>query len=411
MMLACVGLSHVTAPLEVRERATFAGPQLQDALLGLGRAPGVREAALLCTCNRTEIWAAVENAAGIQAIADWLERSTSLAEGELRPYLYLLSDEQAVRHAFRVASGLDSMVLGESHVIKQVKDAAHAAQAARTLGPLLHKLFQCALAASKEVRCRTAIGADSGALIAEAVRLACEVFGDLRDTRVLLLGAGKIIGRAAGLFAAQRPGALVVANRTASRARELAEHHSAATLGFAEVAEHLASFDIVLACTASPRPIVGVDAVRKASLARGRRPLFLADLSLPRGIEPGAAGLPGVLLYSIDDLGRRSQSQAAGNATAVTQAEAILGAHTGSFMNWLRQRESVPLLRRLNQRAERLRAAELARARRRLAVGEPVEGVLAGLAHALSNKLLHAPRVLIARGALAPESAQKLIGD
>jgi glutamyl-tRNA reductase len=371
----------------------------------------VREAALLCTCNRTEIWAAVENAAGIQAITDWLEGSTSLAEGELRHYLYLRRDEHAVRHAFRVASGLDSMVLGESQVVRQVKDAAQAAQAARTLGPHLHKLFQCALAAAKEVRCRTQIGAHSGALIAEAVRLARQVCGDLHEKRVLLLGAGKMIGRAARLFADERSGALVVANRTASRASELAQRYSAATLELPEAAEQLASFDIVVACTASPQPIIGFDAVRRASAARAGRPLFMVDLSVPRGIEPAAAGLPGVLLYSVDDLGRRSQTHAAASAAALEQAEAIIAAHAGAFTDWLGGREAVPLLRRLNQRAERLRAAELARARRRLAVGVPVEGVLAGLAHALSNKLLHAPRVLIARGALAPESAQKLIGD
>jgi glutamyl-tRNA reductase len=411
VQLLVLGLNYTTAPLALRERATFAGERLRAALADLRELSALAtESAILSTCNRTELYCVVRDPGAARGpLADWLERASELPPGELRAHLYARRQLEAVRHAFRVASGLDSMVLGEPHILGQMKDAARHAQAAGTLGAHLHQLFQRSFAVAKEVRSRTEIGSASVSLAAAAVRLAQRVFDDLRETRVLLVGAGKMIELAASQFAALRPRAIVVANRTPERAEQLAERFSGATLPLADVPERLEHFDIVVACTSSPQPILGFAAVERASRARQRKPLFMVDLAVPRGIEPAAACLPQVLLYTVDDLGEAAQSGMTSRQAAIADAEAIIDSHVASFMRWLAGRSAVPLLRRIDQRAETLRSRELRRARRLLARGHPVETVLAGLATGLSNKLLHAPRALLARGALAPETAQRLV--
>ena len=411
MQLLALGLNYATAPLEVRERVAFSAAQLSDALAELrALSPAIVESALLSTCHRTELYCTVREPAAAHAVlADWLANRGVLSPEELHARLYERAQHEAVRHAFRVASGLDSMVLGEPHVLGQMKDAARHAQAAGALGPLLHQLFQRSFAVAKEVRSRTGIASASISMAAAAVRLAQRVFVDLRDTRVLLVGAGKMIELAASHFAAQRPRAIVLANRTIERARLLAGRISAGILCFEDLAAKLQHFDIVVFCTSSPVPLLGFDAVEQASGARRRRPLVIVDFSVPRGIDPRAASLPEVFVHTVDDLGKLVQSGTASRQDAVAAAEAIVEAHVASFMQWLAGRRAVPLLQRLDERVERLRSAELQRAQRLLARGHPPDTVLADLASGLTRKFLHAPRSLLARGTLAPEAAQRLV--
>jgi glutamyl-tRNA reductase len=411
VQLLTLGLNHTTAPLGLRERLAFSAEQVRAALADLrGRLSRlVPESAIVSTCNRTELYCAVrEPDAAHGALVDWLADGSVLPRGDLHSRLYALPQQDAVRHAFRVASGLDSMVLGEPQILGQMKDAARHAQEAGALGTHLHQLFQRTFAVAKEVRSQTGIGAAAVSMAASAVRLAQRSFEDLHETRVLFIGAGEMIELAATHFAAQHPRAIVVANRTLERAERLARRFSAGAMRLAELPEQLAQFDIVVSCTASSLPIIGLGMVQRASRARGGKPLFMVDMAVPRDIEPEAGRLPNVFLHTIDDLGKLVQSGVASRQAAVQQAEAIIETRVGSFMHWMAARPAVPLLCALEERAELMRAVELKRAHRLLARGMPVDAVLAALATGLSNKFLHAPRSLLARGTLASDEAQRL---
>ena len=412
MQLLTISLSHTNAPLALRERVAFSSERipcaladLQDRLSGL-----VPESAILSTCNRTELYCAVsepETAHG--ALVDWLAKGRAELRRDLCSHLHALPKRDAVRHAFRVASGLDSMVLGEPQILGQMKRAAHQAREAGALGPHLNQLFQRSFAVAKEVRSQTEIGSAHVSMAAAAVRLAQHMFGDLRETRMLFVGAGEMIELAATHFAAQHPRDLTFANRTLERAERLARRFSARTMRLAELPEQLERFDIVISCTASSLPIFGLGMVERARRARGGRPIFMADLAVPRDIEPEVSGLPGVSVFTVDDLGSIVQSGVSSRQAAVTQAEAIIETRVESFMHWMAGRRAVPLLRALDERAGWLRAAELEQARRMLARGEPADAVLVALATGLANKFLHGPRALLARGTLAPDEAQRLV--
>jgi glutamyl-tRNA reductase len=412
MQLLTLSVNHTTAPLALRERVAFPAERVRDALADLrgGLSRLVPESAILSTCNRTELYCVVrEPDAAHGLLLDWLAARSALPRHSLEPHLDTLSQHHAVRHAFRVASGLDSMVLGEAQILGQMKNAARHAQDAGTLGTYLHQLFQRSFAAAKEVRSHTEIGSAAVSMAAGAVQLAQRSFEDLRETRVLFVGAGEMIELAATHFAAQHPRAMVVANRTLEHAERLARRFSAGTMGLAELPAQLAHFDIVISCTASPVPIIGLESVQRASDARGGRPLFMLDMAVPRDIEPEAGRVPNVILHTIDDLGKVVQSGVSSRQAAVRQAEAIIETRVESFMRWMAARRAVPLLRALEERAGQMRAAELEHARRLLACGTPVGTVFTALATGLSNKLLHAPRSLLARGSLAPDEAQRLL--
>lgn len=412
MQLLTLGLNHTTASLALRERVAFPAERLRDALGDLRRrlAAVVPESAILSTCNRTEFYCAVrEPEAAHGALVDWLAAGSALAVPDLHSCLYALPQEDAVRHAFRVASGLDSMVLGEPQILGQMKDAARHAQHAGALGTHLHQLFQRSFAVAKEVRSQTAIGSAPVSLAAAAVRCAQRVFPDLRDTRVLLVGAGRMIELAGLHFAAQHPRTMVIANRSLERGERLSRRLAAQQMRLVELPGRLHEFDVVVSGTASSLPIIGLGMAERAARARGDRPLVMVDLAVPRDIEAEAGRLPNVYLYSVDDLGEVVQSGAEARRAAAAQAEAIIETRVEGFMRWMRARRTVPLLCALNERAELLRAAELERARRRLARGEPAELVLESLAAGLVNKLLHGPRAMVATGTLAPEEAQRLL--
>jgi glutamyl-tRNA reductase len=387
MSLFALGLNHHTAPLAVRERVVFHVERLRDALVELKGAFSP-EAAILSTCNRTELYLAGEER---PELAAWLARYHHIDPAELQPYLYALPREQAVRHAFRVAAGLDSMVLGEPQILGQMKDAARAAESAGTLGTVLHKLFQRSFAVAKEVRTNTRVGAASVSMAAAAVKLAARIFPSLKDQHVLLIGAGEMIDLCATHFAAQAPARLAVANRTIERAERLASRFNGHSLELRSLPEQLHEYDIVVSCTASSLPILGKGLVERAVRARRRRPIFMVDLAVPRDIEPEVAELDDVFLYTVDDLGAIVAENLDSRRSAVEQAEAIIDGQVGQFMHWMQVRETVPLIRQLREQAEETRRQELDRALKALARGENPAAVLESLSQGLTNKLLHAP--------------------
>jgi glutamyl-tRNA reductase len=387
MSLFALGLNHNTAPLAVRERVVFHVERIREALGEIKRHLA-SEAAILSTCNRTELYLAAEKPA---AVAQWLAQYHRLEPSELQRYLYTLPREQAVRHAFRVASGLDSMVLGEPQILGQMKEAARTAESAGTLGTVLHKLFQRTFAVAKEVRSTTSVGAASVSMAAAAVKLAARIFPSLKDQKVLFIGAGEMIELCATHFAAQGPTRLTVANRTLERAEKLAHRFNGHAIELKALADQLHEYDIVVSSTASSLPILGKGLVSRALRARRHRPMFMVDLAVPRDIEQEAGELDDVFLYTVDDLAQIVSDNRDARRSAVEQAEAIIETQVGQFMHWMQARESVPLIRALREQGEQARLEELERALRHLRRGDDAGAVLEALSHGLTNKLLHAP--------------------
>ena len=387
-MLFALGLNHQTAPLPIRERVVFHIEKLGDALGELARARSVNEAAILSTCNRTELYLSGEQPHGV---AEWLAQYHRFSPEELSPYLYTLPREQAVRHAFRVASGLDSMVLGEPQILGQLKEAVRVAESAGTLGTVLHKLFQRSFAVAKEVRTTTQVGVNSVSMAAAAVKLAARIFPSVADQHVLFIGAGEMIDLCATHFAAQSPMRITVANRTLERAHALAHRFNGRAIELRTLAEHLHEHDIVVSCTASSLPILGKGLVERALKARRHRPMFMVDLAVPRDIEREVGDLDDVFLYTVDDLQEIVQGNLDARRSAVEQAEAIIETQVGQFMHWMVARESVPLIRLLRDQAEQARRHEVERALKLLQKGEDPTRVLEALSQGLTNKLMHAP--------------------
>ena len=389
MAVWALGINHTTAPLDLRGRFAFALDMIEPHLQGLrGSMPQAPEAAIVSTCNRTEIYCAGDES-HLEHTLDWLAKSGGVSVQSLRSHTYSLTDDQAARHAFRVASGLDSMVLGEPQILGQLKDAVRAADAAGALGSTLSQMFQRSFAVAKEVRSSTEIGAHSISMSAAAVRLAGQLFEDLAKVKVLFVGAGEMVDLCVTHFAAKNPMSLTIANRTLERGEKLASRFGADVMHLAELPERLHEFDAVISCTASTLPIIGLGAVERALKKRKRRPMFMVDLAVPRDIEPEVKRLGDVYLYTVDDLGGVVQTAQASRQAAVAQAEAIVDAGVQSFMHWVDQRNSVPLIQQLNAQADAWRAGELARARKALAKGEDVDAVLEALSKGLTQKMLH----------------------
>ncbi|MDQ5879751.1 MAG: glutamyl-tRNA reductase [Pseudomonadota bacterium] len=388
MALFTLGINHHTAPLSVREQVAFNADKLQHALTDLTRANVVREAAILSTCNRTEIYCAADNP---ETAVQWLAQYHAIDHGVIQPYLYTLPQREAIRHAFRVASGLDSMVIGEPQILGQMKEAVRTAEAAGTLGVHLHKMFQRAFAVAKEVRSTTAIGANIVSMAAAGVHLAERIFERISDQRILFVGAGEMIELCATYFAAKEPKELVIANRTIERGRALAERFGGSVMRLEEIGDRLGHFDIVVSCTASTLPIIGLGMVERAVKMRRHRPMFMVDLAVPRDIESEVGELDDVFLYTVDDLAQVVESGLESRQAAVVEAEAIITTQVDTFIGWLETRDAVPLIRSLRDTAERVRRHEMEHALKLLAKGENPEKVLDQLSHRLTNKFLHAP--------------------
>jgi glutamyl-tRNA reductase len=404
MELLALGLNHSSAPLALRERLAFPANALEGTLVHLqtnfADSPALlSEVALLSTCNRTELYVATAKDGITQdRLTHWLTQVSSVRERELTPHLYKLRGDASVRHAFRVASGLDSMVLGEPQILGQMKDAARAAERAGSMGTMLHQLFQRTFKVAKEVRSTTEIGAHSVSMAAAAVRLGQRIFGDLSQSRVLLVGAGEMIELCAAHFAAQHPKQLVVANRTQERAEALAARHGATTIVLKDLPGQLHHFDVVVTCTAASLPIIGLGMVARASKARRRQPIMMVDLAVPRDVEPEVAQLSDVYLYTVDDLGAVVAEGRDARAASVSQAEAIIDARVRDFNAWLSARRALPLLHALKNDADALRREELARAVKAMARGDDVNTVLEQLSRGLTNKLLHGPMQVLSEG-------------
>ncbi len=388
MQLYALGLNHHTAPLTIRERLTFQPERIDGALHDLTRDRSVREAAILSTCNRTELYFAGEKP---QEAADWLAAFHRMPLPDVSPYLYAYPQRAAIRHVFRVASGLDSMVLGEPQILGQVKEAAKRAEEAGTMGVLLHKLFQNTFAVAKEVRSTTAIGANSVSMAAAAVRLAERIFERISDQRVLFIGAGEMIDLCAAHFAGGKPRLMAVANRTEARAQVLASRFNAEVMRLDLIGEMLPRFDIVVSCTAAPLPIVGLGMVERAIKARRHRPIVMVDLAVPRDIEPEVGKLDDVFLYTVDDLAQLVDAGIESRQQAVVEAEQIIDTRVDGFLHWIEARDAVPTIRALREHAESLRVAEVQRAAKLLAKGENPQAVLDALSQGLTKKLLHGP--------------------
>jgi glutamyl-tRNA reductase len=388
MSIYTFGLNHTTAPLDVRERVTFAPDALADALRELTGARKVKEVAILSTCNRTEVYF---HGGAPEPVARWLEGVHRLPDGALAPYTYTLARDKSVAHAFRVASGLDSMVLGEPQILGQMKQAVRTAESAGSLGLVLNRLFQRTFAVAKDVRTRTDIGAASISMAAAAVKLAERIFPSISEQRLLLIGAGEMIELAATHFAAKKPRTITVSNRTMERGQKLADRFGAEAITLNEIPDRLHQFDIVVTCTASSLPIIGKGLLERVIKQRRHRPIFIVDLAVPRDVEAEAGKLDDVFLYSVDDLAEIVKGNLQVRREAVVQAEEMIAEQTTHFLRWLEGRNVVPTIAALSAHHDALREAELERARRMLAGGASPDAVIDALARGLTNKLLHPP--------------------
>ncbi|WP_215407358.1 glutamyl-tRNA reductase [Janthinobacterium sp. JC611] len=398
MQLLAVGLNHTTAPVSLREQLAFAPEQLGSAVMAARtwfQRIDLRdndEAAILSTCNRTELYAASHVPNPLDAGAHFLADYHKLNYSELRPHLYMLPQHDAVRHTFRVASGLDSMVLGETQILGQIKDAIRTADEAGGLGTYLHQLFQRSFSVAKEVRSSTEIGAHSVSMAAAAVRLSQRIFDKIAEQNVLFIGAGEMIELCATHFAAQNPKSITIANRTMERGEELAHRFNGKAIRLADLPEQLHQFDIVISCTASSLPLLGLGLVERAIKARRHKPMFMVDLAVPRDIEAEVGRLNDVFLYTVDDLGKVVQTGLESRQAAVAQAETIIETRVQSFMSWVDDRAMVPVIQHLHENSESLRLMEVERARKMLAKGADIDAVLEALSKGLTAKFLHGPQ-------------------
>jgi len=388
MPLFAFGLNHQTAPLDVRERVVFHAEQVTQALRDLVDRRPVSEAAIISTCNRTEVYCTT---AEPRTAIDWLADYHRMKPSQIQPYLYELPQARAVKHAFRVASGLDSMVLGEPQILGQFKGAVRSAEEAGTLGWMLNKLFQRTFSVAKTVRSETDIGASTVSMAAAAVRLAERIYPSIGEQSMLFIGAGEMIELSATHFAAHHPRKMTFANRTQARAQQLADRFFGHVIPLNDIGAQLPLYDIVVSCTASPLPIIGKGLMESALKVRKHRPMLMFDLAVPRDIETEVAALDDAFLYTVDDLGQIAREGMDQRQNAVAQAEVIIENQVSDFLHWLDNRELVPTIRALRDTAERARRHELERAQRSLAKGVDPQQVIDELSRALTNKFMHPP--------------------
>lgn len=389
MQLTAVGLNHQTAPLSIREKLAFAAACLPEAVRNLARSKAATEAVILSTCNRTELYCVGDS----EEIIRWLADYHSLPIEEIRPYLYTLDMQETVRHAFRVACGLDSMVLGEPQILGQIKDAVRVAQEQESMGKKLNALFQKTFSVAKEVRTDTAVGENSVSMASASVKLAEQIFPDIGDLNVLFIGAGEMIELVATYFAAKNPRLMTVANRTLARAQELCDKLgvNAEPCLLSDLPAILHDYDVVVSSTASQLPIVGKGMVERALKQRQSMPLFMLDLAVPRDIEAEVGDLNDAYLYTVDDMVNIVQSGKEARQKAAAAAETLVSEKVAEFVRQQQGRQSVPLIKALRDEGEKARKQVLENAMKQLAKGATAEEVLERLSVQLTNKLLHSP--------------------
>lgn len=389
MQLTAVGLNHQTAPLSIREKLAFAAACLPEAVRNLARSNAATEAVILSTCNRTELYCVGDS----EEIIRWLADYHSLPIEEISPYLYTLGMQETVRHAFRVACGLDSMVLGEPQILGQIKDAVRVAQEQESMGKKLNALFQKTFSVAKEVRTDTAVGENSVSMASASVKLAEQIFPDIGDLNVLFIGAGEMIELVATYFAAKNPRLMTVANRTLARAQELCDKLgvNAEPCLLSDLPAILHDYDVVVSSTASQLPIVGKGMVERALKQRQSMPLFMLDLAVPRDIEAEVGDLNDAYLYTVDDMVNIVQSGKEARQKAAAAAETLVSEKVAEFVRQQHGRQSVPLIKALRDEGEKARKQVLENAMKQLAKGATAEEVLERLSIQLTNKLLHSP--------------------
>jgi glutamyl-tRNA reductase len=389
MSLAVVGINHRSAPVAIREQVAYENEILPQALQDLCQHSSISESLIVSTCNRTELYCSVD-ADAIDQVAQWMIKDRQLAD-EAKSCLYTLTHYDAVRHVFSVASGLDSVVLGEPQILGQLKDAYQLAEEAGTVGPLLGRLFRRAFAVAKQVRTGTEIGSSPVSVAYAAVSLARQIFSRFDERTALLIGAGETIELAARHLHGNNLGRMVIANRRISRARELAQRFDAYAILLGEIPAHLAEADIIISSTSSPVPLLSAEAVAAAIKKRRRRPMFIVDIAVPRDVDPAVAELDDVYLYTVDDLGDVIRENMQNREQAALQARQIVQAETAGFAMAMRELDAVPTIRSLRTQIQIDTDQVLDQARRKLAAGEDPDTVLNHLAKQLTNKFLHQP--------------------
>ena len=392
MTLLALGINHKTAPVALRERVTFSPDTLQQALNSLLAQPLVQGGVVLSTCNRTELYLSVEQQENLQEqLVAWLCDYHQLSVEEVHKSLYWHHDNDAVSHLMRVASGLDSLVLGEPQILGQVKKAFADSQRGHSLSSELERMFQKSFSVAKRVRTETEIGANAVSVAFAACTLARQIFESLSTVNVLLVGAGETIELAARHLHQHKVKKLMIANRTRERAQALADEVGAEVISLPEIDLRLAEADIIISSTASPLPIIGKGMVERALKKRRKQPMLLVDIAVPRDVEPEVGNLPNAYLYSVDDLQAIIESNLAQRQAAAVQAETIVVQESSEFMSWLRAQSAVETIRDYRSQAEQVRAELEARAIAALQQGGNAEEVLRDLAHKLTNRLIHAP--------------------
>ena len=404
MSLLTIGLNHKSAPIGIREKVTFGPDIIVGALRSLSERPGVEEAVILSTCNRTEAYCVIHDA-GVEDICQWLSDFHGVELETISPYLYNHQNRDTIVHLLRVASGLDSMVLGEPQILGQVKQAYQTASDAATSGKLLGKLFQHTFSVAKQIRTDTAIGHSPVSIAFAAVSLARQIFSNLAEQTALLIGAGETIELAARHLHQHGIGRIIVANRTLERAHALANQFQGYAIALPEIPTHLAEADIVISSTASPLPVLGKGTVESALKKRRHQPIFMVDIAVPRDIEAEVGELNDVYLYTVDDMQEVIEENMRSRQEAAEQALEIVDLHTEEFMGWIRSLDAAGMIQDYRRKAEKMRNEVLQRAIKQLHNGKSPEEALTFLAHSLTNKLLHTPSTQIRRAGFDGEKS------
>lgn len=410
MSLLTLGLNHQTAPVDIREKITFTPEHLERALNEVQDVKGIKEAVIVSTCNRTEIYCECDDKYESDLTA-WVAKFHQIDEEAISPYLYQHDHEQSIHHLYRVASGLDSLVLGEPQILGQLKSAFDTATQANSINTILGRLFQSAFTIAKKVRTETDIGANPVSVAFAAVSLAKQIFGDLSSLQALMIGAGETIELAARHLKSQGIGKVVIANRTLDRAQVLADEIDAKAVVIGDIPKYLAKSDIVISSTASQLPILGKGTTEDALKVRKHKPIFMVDIAVPRDIEPQVAELDDIYLYTVDDLKEVIDENQKSREAAAKEAEAMIKSEIGHFDEWLKTHKNADEIRFLRQRAEQLKDDCLSKALQQMAkpdlTPEQIEDIMQSLASCMCNKMIHGPTVEM-RKALKVEDHHKI---
>ncbi|ASB03573.1 TPA: glutamyl-tRNA reductase [Proteus mirabilis] len=392
MTLLALGINHKTAPVALREKVSFSPDTMGDALNNLLQQPAVRGGVVLSTCNRTELYLSLEDKENShEQLISWLCQYHQIEPHELKNSVYWHQDNQAVSHLMRVASGLDSLVLGEPQILGQVKKAFADSQNYHSLSSELERLFQKSFSVAKRVRTETQIGANAVSVAFAACTLARQIFESLSSLTILLVGAGETIELVARHLREHQVKKIIIANRTKERAQRLANEVDAEVITLSDIDESLSQADIVISSTASPLPIIGKGMVERALKKRRNQPMLLVDIAVPRDIEQDIEKLSNVYLYSVDDLEAIIQHNREQRQAAAIEAEHIVQQESGQFMDWLRAQGAVGVIREYRDSAEMLRAEMAEKAIALIQNGADAEKVIQQLSHQLMNRLIHTP--------------------